>query len=55
MNKICSHCKSPIPEEANFCLNCFSDNVRNVSEIHKIQLEKFLNENGFLVKSKNSK
>lgn len=54
MNKICPNCKSPIPEEANFCLNCFTNNIRGVDEIHKTQLELFLSENGFLVKRKNT-
>lgn len=47
MNKICPHCKSPLPEEASFCLKCFSENVRTLDETHETQLENFLRENGF--------
>lgn len=49
MNKICPNCKAPVPEEANFCLNCFTDNIKGVDEIHKIQLQEFLSKNGFQV------
>lgn len=52
MNKICPNCKAPVPEEANFCLNCFTNNIRGVNEIHKAQLELFLKENVFSVKNK---
>lgn len=55
MGKVCPNCKSPIPEEANFCLNCFTNNVRNVSQMHKTQLETFLTENGFSVNNSNKK
>lgn len=52
MNKICPHCKSPLPEEANFCLKCFTANVKTLDEIHKTRLEEFLRENGFQSKGK---
>lgn len=52
MNRICPNCKSPVPEEANFCLNCCCGNIRNVDEIHKTQLMLFLRENGCSGKGK---
>lgn len=51
MNKICPNCKAPVPEEANFCLKCFTSNIRSVNEKHKTKLELFLRENGFSAKS----
>lgn len=55
MIKLCPNCKSPVPEEAIFCLNCFTGNIRGVSETHKNELNAFLNQNGFSSKDKKSK
>lgn len=55
MIKLCPNCKSPVPEEASFCLNCFTGNIRAVSETHKKELNDFLNQNGFSSKDKKSK